>query len=432
MRLRSAALAATLTVLVGALLSGSAAASPRHDHGLTINATPPTVISGEPVLIYGQLNVANPNGQRIVLYHRIGKARYFTRVATTTANAQGFYEFPRAEGVVVTNRSWFVRAPELSGNVHSRAVFEPVAAILSLTTSSTTANTGQPITFSGQISPPGHAGEPVYLQREDASTGAWSTLKSATISQSSTYSINYRFRVPGASELRVSFGGDALNVASSSDSVTVVIQQAQNPTFTIDTSAPVIGYGSSADLSGVLYKSPITSAPVPAPNVAIALWAASAAGGRAHPVQFATTGTDGSYHFTVAPKHNTYYFVRTAYKPFRRTAELFEGVRADVTLQPSHSTAPAGAPITFTGYVLPDQAGRPIELQRVGADGHYHTIAVKIIDRGSTYAFQRSFGAAGTVTLRTRTPGNPANVSGTSTPVQVTVTPALASAPPAS
>ncbi|HEV3056250.1 MAG TPA: hypothetical protein VGX45_16430, partial [Solirubrobacteraceae bacterium] len=133
MRLRSAVLALLSSALVSiAIPAGALAHGPRHNHGVTIAATPNPILSGEAVLIYGQLNGSNHSGQTINLYHRVNPAHSFTLIGTTQTLANGFYEFTRAEGVVTTNRSWFVTAPNLSGNIHSRTVSERVAALVSL------------------------------------------------------------------------------------------------------------------------------------------------------------------------------------------------------------------------------------------------------------------------------------------------------------
>ena len=241
MRLRLAVLMAAVTALAAVVAPGVANAAPRHNHGLTINATPNPIISGDGVLIYGQLNGANSGGQRVVLFHRVNPAGSFTRIGATKTNAQGFYEFTRAEGVVLTNRSWFVRAPLRTGNVHSRTVHERVAAALSIAASAPSGDTGHPVTFSGHVDPVGfHVGERVYLQQQALSGDDWHTLKSGVIGPSSNYSIPYRFRTAGARDVRILFGGDDRNIGAVSDSLTVTIQQNQNPSFTINTSAPVV------------------------------------------------------------------------------------------------------------------------------------------------------------------------------------------------
>ena len=435
MRLRMAVLMAAVTALAAAVAPGVADAAPRHNHGLTINATPNPIISGDGVLIYGQLNGANSGGQTVVLFHRVNPAGSFTRIGATKTNVQGFYEFTRAEGVVLTNRSWFVRAPLRTGNVHSRTVHERVAAALSIAASAPSGDTGHPVTFSGHVDPVGfHVGERVYLQQQAQSGDDWHTLKSGVIGPGSNYSIPYRFRTAGARDVRVLFGGDDRNIGAVSDSLTVTIQQNQNPSFTINTSAPVVDENTPATISGVLYVAPAsaTSSMVPDPGVSVTLWARQLGAPNPHPVGATTTGTDGSYSFSVSPQQNAEYFVRTTFAPpaHRRTADLFVGARDVVSLQASATSTPVGQRITLTGSVLPDKAHHLVELQRLGKDGDYHTVALGVINRSSAYRFAWRFGNTGTFSFRTRVPGDQQNVSGDSSPVQITVTPAAVSTLP--
>ncbi len=110
MRPRFAVLASALTALVVMAVPGLADAAPRHNHGLTINATPNPIIAGEGVLIYGQLKGTDIAGQTIVLYHHVNDSgKRLQRIGQRPPPTHGFYEFTRDEGVVQTNRSWFVR-----------------------------------------------------------------------------------------------------------------------------------------------------------------------------------------------------------------------------------------------------------------------------------------------------------------------------------
>ena len=77
MRPRFAMLASLVAALAVAVAPGVAGAAPKHNHGLTINATPNPIVSGQGVLIYGQLKGSPVAGQPIVLYHRVGLARTF-------------------------------------------------------------------------------------------------------------------------------------------------------------------------------------------------------------------------------------------------------------------------------------------------------------------------------------------------------------------
>jgi hypothetical protein len=401
-------------------------------HSLTINAAPNPIITGDSVVIYGQLNRSHHKHQTIVLYHAINPFPFFTVIGTTKTDSHGFYKFTREEGIVDTNRSWFVRAPLLPGNIHSRTIHERVAAALSLAASSPTGDTGHPITFTGQINPLlVHVGERVWLQAQEGVAGdEWHTIKSGRIDSSSDYSIAYRFAVPGVRDLRVAFRGDVRNIPAVSDAVTVAIQQLQNPTFTINTLAPIIDDMSSATISGVLYKLPAATPLVPDPGVMVTLCGRED-GQKLMPLGSTMTGPDGSYSFTQMPAHNTQYVARTTSAPFRHSAFLFEGVRDLVTITPSATTAEVGQTITFTGSVSPDKRGHVIELQRRGKDGDFHTVEIGLVNASSAYMLPWTFGSPGAHVFRTLVPGGPENVSGHSPAVTITVTlPDVALLPP--
>jgi hypothetical protein len=430
MRLRVCALACALTMLGSLGASGLASAAPRHNHHLTIAAIPNPILAGEGVLIYGRLFGPDSGGQAIRLYHHLdGSGPGFSLVGTTKTNSFGEYEFTRVEQVVMTNRDWFVRGPDAS---HSRTVHERVAALLTAAASSPAGDTAHPIAFTGHVTPD-HAFGRVVLQKENASGGDWSTIGSGLIGPGSNYLIVHRFRVPGAYTLRVVLRGDPRNIRSASDTVPVVIQQAQVPGFTIGTSSPIVTEGGSTTISGVLDQ-PGTS--TPAPSMVVQLW------GRHAGQPFAvlaetTTGADGSYSFDqTALTANTVYYVATIRLPHARrlrTARLFEGVTDSVTMQANMSSASTGQTVTFTGTVLPDKAGHVIYLQKLGKDGEFHTVEIGLVRGDSTFQFSWVIGSPGTETFRARITGDPDNIGAASPPVNVTATaPTPASLPPAS
>ena len=78
---------------------------------MTIDAIPNPIITGDAVLIHGQLNTTHPGGKKIVLRQRIDPAATFTTAQTTVTSTAGFYEFAETAGGVTTNRSWFVSSP---------------------------------------------------------------------------------------------------------------------------------------------------------------------------------------------------------------------------------------------------------------------------------------------------------------------------------
>ena len=426
MRLRLAVLASVVTTLVAVAIPSGVMAAPQHNRGLTINALPnPLPVAGDGVFIYGYLHAGPVGGQRIVLYHHLaGSGRGYTRVGVTTTDSHGFYEFTRAEDVVLTNRSWFVREAGIH-QIHSRTVFERVSADVSLAASTTTSVTGQPVSFTGTVTP-NHAGERVILQ-EQTNSGDWRDLRSGRLDGGSNYAIVYRWRFAGDHTVRVLFRGDVRNIAGTANPVTVAVQQKQVPGFTILSSDQLISYGQSVTISGVL------NAPASTP---VTLWARNGYQNQFTPVADTTTGSGGSYTFAPqAPTYNTLYQVRMTLTPHRHSAALFEGVQDALTMTPSSTTSQIGGHVTFTGTVLPDKAGHVIYLQRLGADGDWHNEEVRFVTGASTFQFGWTFAKSGTDEFRARITDGRGNIGGASAPVIIHVSPATtnpSTLPPAS
>jgi hypothetical protein len=421
MRLRFVVLASLLTALVAGTVPAAGNAAPRHNHGLTINAIPHSIQAGDSVLVYGRLKGGMVGGQPIVLYqHLDGFGGGYVAVANATTDSHGFYRF--TEDDVLTNRSWFTRGPD---HTHSRTVRERVEALVSPpTTTSSTIDTNHRVVFTGTVSPPVHAGDRVLLQQQINGSDDWRTLKIGRLNRASSYTIVTRFRVPGERDLRVVLPGDRRNVKSVSDTTTITVQQAQVNGFTINTSDPIINFGDSATISGVLSG---TSSSVP-----VTLCSRAADQRRFTCGQVAMT-TNGSYSFTVSPPVNELYQVRTNLPPKRHTAVLFEGVKDIVTMNASSSSVPEGGTVTFTGTVTPDKAGHAIYLQRLGKDNDWHTVDVGRVRHDSSYQFSWTFGSSGTREFRARIPSDEHNVGAASAPVTINVTPApTSSLPPAS
>jgi hypothetical protein len=424
MRLRFTMLATTLAALALAAVPGTASAAPSQSRGLTIHAVPHSIIAGEAVLIFGRLSGPDRGNQVIRLYHRINPNPGFTLISTTHTDSSGLYEFTRAEGLVLTNRSWFVRGP---GFTHSRTVHERVAALVSLAASSSSGTTRHPITFSGHLTP-NHAGEAVFLQAQKGATNNWRTLKRGVVGAGSNYQIPCAFRVPGAYDLRVLFRGDDRNVGATSDVVTVIIQQTEVPDFTIQTSDPIVTSDGPYTISGTLDKPGSTT---PEPGTMVSLFARQPQGGPFREVTTTTTGMNGAYTFAnLESTVNDLYQVRTTFAPARHTAVLFEGVQDVVTMTASSNTSTVDGHITFSGSVSPDKAGHAIYLQKLGADSDWHTVEIRFVNNRSTFQFGWTFGNPGVKQFRARITGGPANVGGASSPVTIDVTlPPLSSLP---
>lgn len=437
MRLRFAVLASALSAIAAVSAPATANAVPIRVPVLTIHASPQSIVAGNSVLIYGQLRGVRRAHRTVVLYQRVNPSTSYAFVASTTTDPLGYYEFARPVNSVLTNRTWRVRA----AGIYSRGVREFVAAAVSLASTATNTTTNHAVVFYGHVDPVGfHTGETVALQVQEGSSGDdWRTIKTGLLDASSNYAITYRFVVPGERDLRVLFRGDEFNVGAPSDTLTVTVQQAENPTFTISSTAPVITAGQSADITGNLYLPAATASPtlVPDPGVTVTLWSHQS-GQPFAPVSHTNTASNGSYSFTVAPQSNTVYKVTTTFPPppIRSTAVLYEGVRDFVTLAPSTSAPTVGQRVTFTGTVTPDRAGHVIYLQLLGTDGDFHLFRIGVINSASAYQFAWTPGSPGTYVFRTVVPGDSSNVTGDSPQVTVTVglppVTALPTSPPAS
>jgi hypothetical protein len=430
MRLRTCVLACALTLLGGLTAAGTVSAAPQHNQGLTIAATPNPVIAGDGVLIYGRLLGPGSGDQTIRLYHHIiGRRQGYGPVAVTHTDGAGYYEFIRPEGLVYTNRNWFVRGPD---GAHSRTVHERVIALVSISPTTTRTDTNHAVVFSGHVTP-NHRFEQVFLQQQIGSSDEWRTLRSTTLDPRSSYFVAYRWRRPGVHDIRVLFKGDARSVRSASDIVTIDVEQAQARGFTIDSSIPIVPDGGSVTIFGTLDRPGTTK---PQPNAVVQLW------GRTPDHRFQVladqvTRADGSYSFNQSGlTTNMIYYVATmpgTQPRHERTARLYQGVRDLVTMQASTNSATSAQTVTITGMVLPDKSGRTIALQLLGTDGDWHTVELAVVRQDSTFQFTWPAGSPGTNTLRARITSDEDNIGSASAPVSIATTAPPASAlPPAS
>ena len=226
-----AALLCALAATAAVPASASAASHPVHNDGLTIASTPDPNVAGAGVLIYGQLKGSDVAGQTVHLFHRINPAAQFTLISTTTTNQYGFYEFTRAEGVVVSNRNWYAVGPNGS---HSRTIHELVNSTLTMSESASATTTGEAITFAGSVYP-AHPDQKVYIQEQSSNSGdSWHTVASGRTNAASAFSIGHAFRTAGDYTLRAYLPADDRNIAGSSDASTLSVQQKQVPSFTIN------------------------------------------------------------------------------------------------------------------------------------------------------------------------------------------------------
>jgi hypothetical protein len=392
-------------------------ASPNGRHNVSINVSENPVVAGDALTIWGRLTGPNNANRSVVLWHRINPNPNFTPVQTVSTDANGFYAIFRSNGVVDSNRSWFVK----SLNARSRTIHERVYSLVALSgpADGSVLQTGpaHKVTFNGTVTPAA-AGDKVVLQRQDATGNGlnWGKIDSSTVKADGTYSIVHTFRVPGDANLRTLVKATRRHIASPSNVLSYQISQAQNPALTITPSADPITVGQSVTLTGTVQGGA---------GQAVTLFA------KQHGQQFSQVAQgladgSGNYTFTQVPVHNTIYQVKSGTK---RSAQLFEGVKDLLTANVSATTVDAGQPVTFSGTVSPDKSGHVIYLQRQNPSGTgFHTVQVATVGPLSTYSITRRLFNPGTKVFRVLIPGGAFNQGAASQAFTITVNPSTAQA----
>lgn len=416
-------LAATISLLAIVPASALARKHPSHNGrcGVSIQVVPRQIVAGESVVIFGRLRCADPAraaGREVRLFHHlIGQGGGFSYVQSATTDAAGFYLIVAADGVVETNRSWYVRA--LSARSATKRI-RVAAAVTLRGPSEGQLLTGYPnrVTFTGTVSP-ADAGARVILQRQNASTGGdWRRIGSGFVTEGGTFAIVHTFVVPGDANVRALVRSQRRNIPSASNVLGYVISQAENPQLTIQASADPISFGESVAISGKLEGG--------AGQFVTLLARGRHQRGFARIAQVQANGA-GEYTFPAqSPINNTFYRVTSSHEA---SAVLYEGVKDLLSAQVSASTIASGQPVLVTGTVAPDHTGHAIYLERQNAhDTGFHVIEVARVGAGSAYTISRRLYDPGTKVLRVFVPGGPENQGAASQPFTIAVTPAPASA----
>lgn len=419
--------AASLLATVPAGATAAKHPSPNGRCSININVQPPKITAGDAVVIFGRLrcaNAKNDSNQTVRLFRVVRGVARVVPVGTAKTDSSGFYEFQRADGVVTTNRGWFVR----SRGAQSGRRFIQVAAQVSLTGPSQSelfTGPAHKVTFTGTVTP-ADVGARVILQRQNAVTGGddWHRINSSgpdrnvRVQPGGTFSLTHTFVVPGDANIRVLLRSQGRNAPSPSNVLTYVISQAQNPNLTINPSADPISFGQSVTITGTLAN----GAHQPVTLLARTDQQTFA------PVAQVTTDGGGNYSFPAqSPVNNTVYKVQGG---GRSSAQLYEGVKDVLIASAVPTTVEAGQPVTFFGSVSPDHSGHVIYLERKNANSDdFHVVQVAhVVGAGSAYSFTHRFFDAGTKVVRVFIPGGPENQGAASPPFNIQVTPAPASA----
>jgi hypothetical protein len=415
------AITAVISLLV---LAPSSALAHRHRSpngrcAINLNIAPHEIVAGDQVIVFGALRCSDPANdanQEVKLFHHLAGLPGFEFVQSTTTDANGFYEFSPADGVVETNRSWYVR----SHGARSATKRIRVAAQTTLsgpTEGQLLTGFANRVTFTGTVSP-ADVGAHVILQRQNSTTGnEWHHIDSGVVDAAGNFTIVHTFVVPGDANIRVLVRSQGRNIPSVSNELDYTVSQTQNAELTIQASTDPIAFGEAVTISGKVASGP---------NQPVTLLARSRRQHGFARVAQVSTNAEGVYSFPAQSLVNsTFYRVMSAHIS---SAVLFEGVKDVLTAQVSSPTVQAGQSVTFSGTVSPDHTGHAIYLEREDAHGSgFHVIQVAFVGAGSSYSIVHRLYDPGTKVLRVHIPGGPENQGATSQPFSIQVTPTLAS-----
>jgi hypothetical protein len=181
---------------------------------LTLKASANPITDGQTVTLTGK--VAGASDAPVALTAHTDGNDPFSQVATATTNAAGEYSFMQSPQ---TSTYYQVK----SGSTKSTVQFEGVKYVLTASVSTETVHSGEPVTFSGTVTPV-HAGHPVYLERQNVGPRAgFHVVDVGAVSAAGTYTIaDYLFGF-GSGVYRVVIPGDFANQAQPSQTFTITV-----------------------------------------------------------------------------------------------------------------------------------------------------------------------------------------------------------------
>ena len=203
---------------------------------LTIESSADPIAYGQSLTIAGRIAAATPTA--LTLLARARQQHGFVAVASTTSGAGGAYAFPAQTPAQST-----VYRVTGAGKASARLV-EGVRYGVTASASASSVAAGQPVTFSGAVTP-AHEGHPVYLQVQSGSGVGFHTVGLATVARDGTFTIAHAFYTPGTRKLRVKVPGDPGNQGAATAAVALEVTPAPaallRPEAPGNSASPVVG-----------------------------------------------------------------------------------------------------------------------------------------------------------------------------------------------
>lgn len=179
----------------------------RQNPRLTIHASAQPLFYGESVTLSGIAVDAAEQPVTLLARSRNGN---FAALATVNTDADGNYVFPVQSPLQSTDYK------VTDADTRSANLFEPVEPVLKAEVSSSSVQSGEPVTFSGTIAPD-HTGRLIYLERQNASGIGFHVVEVATVSAGSIYAIEHTAFGAGTQVFRVEVPADEESPATTSE-----------------------------------------------------------------------------------------------------------------------------------------------------------------------------------------------------------------------
>ncbi|MBS1871452.1 MAG: hypothetical protein JSS99_17505 [Actinobacteria bacterium] len=180
--------------------------------GFTIGSSAQPIDFGGTITISGTLSGGASTS--VTLFARDEWRGRLHPIATATTDTNGAYAFTQSPP---RNTVYQVR---VTTDPHHRTarLFQGVRDVVSIAASTTTANVGDVVTFSGSVQP-SKAGHVVLLLRLDG--GVWRAVAAARVGVGSTYAIPFTLAAAGSAQYRTLVPGGPLNQRGLSSAVQV-------------------------------------------------------------------------------------------------------------------------------------------------------------------------------------------------------------------
>jgi hypothetical protein len=146
----------------------------------------------------------------------------FAKITTAPTNGEGAYTFTN----LAPTASTFYEVQ--AGGKTSAVLYQGVKYVLTAAPSTETLQSGEPLTFTGIVTP-AVVGHVIYIEREDVNGAGYHVVAVGTVGPGGAYSISHTFYAPGTINVRVKIPGDPENGGTASQTWSIPVNPIPSP-----------------------------------------------------------------------------------------------------------------------------------------------------------------------------------------------------------